>query len=106
KTINLPNPAGTIDVKLIPGDPKARAYTAGMTDDQLYLVDTRQGTARSVFDFSTIASGGFPQLIRMTRDGTRLFISMNAAGKVVMFDTSDPGRPRVLKILDLGAGSG
>ena len=44
--------------------------------------------------------------MRMTRDGKRLFVSMNAAGKVVMFDTSKPDRPRVLKVLDLGAASG
>jgi len=106
RTINIPNPAGTIDVKLIPEDEKGRAYTAGMTDDQLYLIDTRRGTATSVFDFSTIAAGGWPQLMRMTNDGKRLFISMNMAGKIVMFDTSNPRHPRVLKVLDLGANSG
>jgi DNA-binding beta-propeller fold protein YncE len=105
-TVNIPNPAGTIDVKLIPEDEKGRAFTAGMTDDQLYLIDTQKGTATSVFDFSTIAKGGWPQLIRMTRDGKRLFISMNMAGKVVMFDTSNPNHPKVLKVLDLGANSG
>jgi selenium-binding protein 1 len=99
-------PAGTIDVKLIPGDPKRRAYTAGMTDDALYLVDTRRGSARVVFDFSRIAEGGWPQLMRMTRDGNRLFVSMNLAGKVIMFDTTRPWRPRVLKALDLGPDSG
>jgi len=106
KTISVPNAAGTIDVKLIPGDERARAYTAGMIDDQLYLVDTRAGTMSPVFDFSTIAPGGWPQLMRMTRDGKRLFVSMNTAGKVVMFDTANPARPRVLKVLDLGAVSG
>jgi selenium-binding protein 1 len=106
RTINLPTPAGTIDVKLIPEDEQGRAYTAGMLDDHLYLIDTRRGTATSVFDFSTIAGGGWPQLMRMTEDGKRLFISMNLAGKVVMFDTSNPRRPRVLKVLDLGANSG
>jgi selenium-binding protein 1 len=106
RTVNVPNPAGTIDVKLIPEDGMARAFTAGMTDDQLYLIDTQKGTATSVFDFGTIAKGGWPQLMRMTRDGKRLFISMNMAGKVVMFDTSNPRRPKVLKILDLGANSG
>jgi len=106
KTITLPGPAGTIDVKLIPGDHKARAYTAGMADDKLYLIDPVAGTAKVVFDFGTIAQGGFPQLMRMTRDGSRLFISMNGAGKIVMFDTSIPQQPRVLKVLDLGAGSG
>ena len=106
RTITLPHPSGTIDVKLIPGDENGRAYTAGMLDDQLYLINTRRGTATSVFDFSSIAPGGWPQLMRMTRDGKRLFISMNTAGKIVMFDTSNPSHPRVLKILDLGANSG
>jgi len=106
KTIQIPGAIGTIDIKLIPGDRKGRAYTAGMADDQLYLVDTDSGQAKAVFDFGTISAGGFPQLIRMTRDGTRLFISMNAAGKIAMLDTSEPRHPRLIKVLDLGAGSG
>ena len=106
RTINIPNPAGTIDVKLIPEDEKRRAFTAGMTDDQLYLIDTQKGNATSVFDFSTIAKGGWPQLMRMTKDGKRLFISMNMAGKIAMFDTSNPEKPGLLDVLDLGANSG
>jgi len=105
-TVTLPNPAGTIDVRLIPGDPRRRAFSAGMTDDTLYLIDTRRGSARGVFDFGTIAKGGWPQLMRMTRDGRRLFVSMNVAGKIAMLDTSDPERPVLLKVLDLGEGSG
>jgi selenium-binding protein 1 len=106
RTIAIPGTVGTIDVKLIPGDRKGRAFTAGMLDDHLYLIDTRQGTATSVFDFSTISAGGWPQLIRITRDGTRLFVSMNVAGKIAMFDTSNPEKPRLLTTLDLGQGSG
>jgi selenium-binding protein 1 len=107
RTIEVPGDGGTIDVSLIPGDPKARAYTAGMLDDQLYLVDPNAGTAKRVFDFaSSIAKGGWPQLMRMTKDGRRLFITMNQAGKVVMFDTSSPAEPKVLRVLDLGAESG
>jgi selenium binding protein SBP56 len=106
RTITLPESAGSIDVRLIPRDPHARAYTAGMADDKLYLLDTRRGTARPVFDFGTLAKGGWPQLMRMTSDGDRLFITLNLAGKVVMLDTSDPERPRVLKAVDLGANSG
>jgi selenium-binding protein 1 len=93
-------------VRLIPRDRRARAYTAGMLDDKLYLVDTRAGRARPVFDFTTIAKGGWPQLIRMTEDGRRLFITMNVAGRVAMFDTSDPERPELLSTLDLGPDSG
>jgi hypothetical protein len=106
RTIQIPNAGGTIDVRLIPGDRYARGYTAGMLDDRLYLIDPNAGTAASVFDFSSIQKGGWPQLMRMTQDGTRLFITMNQAGKVVMFDTSQPARPKVLRILDLGPDSG
>lgn len=106
RTIPIPNAGGTIDVRLIPGDRLARGYTAGMLDDRLYLIDPNEGTATPVFDFSSIEKGGWPQLMRMTEDGTRLFITMNQAGKVVMFDTSEPAEPRVLRVLDLGAGSG
>jgi selenium-binding protein 1 len=44
--------------------------------------------------------------MRITHDGKRLFVSMNQAGKVAMFDTSDPQHPALIKALDLGAGSG
>jgi len=44
--------------------------------------------------------------MRITRDGRRLFVSMNMAGKVVMFNTSDPAKPKLIKILDLGKDSG
>lgn len=84
----------------------ARAYTAGMLDDHLYLVDTEGGTAKAVFDFSAIQASGWPQLMRVTRDGRRLFVSMNQAGKIAMFDISDPNQPRLLKALDLGQGYG
>lgn len=106
RTIVIPNAGGTIDVKLIPGDAAERGLTAGMLDDHLYLLNTRHGTAQPVFDFASIAKGGWPQLMRITRDGQRLFISMNQAGKVVMLSVSDPQHPRVLKVLDLGPSSG
>ena len=106
RTVPIPGAGGTIDVKVIPGDAEGRAFTAGMLDDKLYLVDTKRGTATAVFDFASIAKGGWPQLMRMTDDGRRLFITMNQAGKVVMFDTSKPASPKVLSVLDLGADAG
>ena len=106
RTVDIPSAGGTIDVKLIRRDPEGRAYTAGMLDDKLYLVDTHNGTASAVFDFGTIQKGGWPQLMRTTRDGRRLFITLNQAGKVVMFDTSEPSAPKVLSILDLGPSAG
>ncbi len=106
RTVKLPGSVGTIDIKLVPHDRLARAFTAGMLDDHLYLIDTQHGTAKAVFDFSIIATGGWPQLMRVTRDGKRLFVSMNQAGKIAMFDISDPDQPKLLKALDLGPGSG
>jgi len=106
RSIPIPEGGGTIDVQLIPGDRHRRGYTAGMLDGHLYLLDTQHGAARSVFDFGSIAKDGWPQLLRITRDGRRLFVSMNMAGKVVMLDTSDPERPRLLSSLDLGKDSG
>jgi 56kDa selenium binding protein (SBP56) len=106
RTIEIPNAGGTIDVQLIPGDRRARAFTAGMLDDKLYLVDTRAGRARPVFDFATIAKSGWPQLMRMNREGTRLFITMNVAGMVAMLDTSDPEHPTLMSTVDLGVESG
>jgi hypothetical protein len=44
-----------------------------MTDDKLTCW-IRAGTATAVFDFATIAQR-LPQLMRMTCDGKRLFIS-------------------------------
>jgi len=106
RTIHIPNAGGTIDVRLIPGDPRGRGYTAGMVDDQLYLIDPYAGTATSVFDFGSIQKEGWPQLMRITGDGKRMFITMNQAGKVVMFDISEPTKPKSLRVLDLGPGSG
>src|SRR5262249_24780319 len=106
RSIAIPDGGGTIDVQLIPGDRQQRAYTAGMLDGHLWLVDPRHGTARPVFDFGTISKDGWPQLLRATRDGRRLFVSMNMAGQVAMFDTSDPERPRLLSTLALGKDSG
>src|SRR5215813_1882702 len=74
------HPAGTIDVKLIPHDHRLRAFTAGMADNQLYLVDTQNGTATAVFDFAVFAVAHapvWPQLRRINTQGTRLFITLN-----------------------------
>ena len=106
RSIPIPGAGGTIDVRLIPRDKKRRGFTAGMSDEKLYLLDTQEGTAKSVFDFATIAPGGWPQLIRITKDGKFLFITMNKAGKVVMLDIVNPELPRLVDVLDLGGDSG
>ena len=66
-----------MDVKLIPRDPQGRAFTAGMFDGFVYLVDTAHGTAKVVFDCETIVPhvdvpvrGGMTQLLAMPRSAT------------------------------------
>jgi len=103
------HPAGTMEVQLIPRDQRLRAYTAGMTDDTLYLIDTQKGTSTPVFDFSVLSARNvpaMPQLFRMNKQGTRLFVTLNGAGKVVMFNIARPDHPEVMSVVDLGAGSG
>ena len=103
------HPAGTMEVQLIPRDQRLRAYTAGMTDDTLYLLDTKMGTSTAVFDFSALSAGNtpaMPQLFRMNKQGTRLFVTLNGAGKVAMFNIARPDHPELMSVVDLGAGSG
>lgn len=121
RTVVVGDSVGTMDVRLIPGDIRHRAFTAGMNDHQLYLVDTQTGTARPVFDFGPYAVQAvpdppiWPQLLVINKEGTRLFITLNfagQAGKVVMLDISDPERPQPAgsdpesSVIDLGLNSG
>jgi hypothetical protein len=57
RTVTIPSAIGTMDVKLIPGDPMRRALTAGMFDSKIYLVDTQAGTYKPVFDALTVGGG-------------------------------------------------
>jgi hypothetical protein len=108
------HPAGTMEVQLIPQDPLLRAFTAGMADNKLYLVDTQKGTARAVWDFASIPfayiagrpAHPMPQLMRISKDGTRLFVTLNGAGQVAMFNIARPDHPKLLSVVDLGPGSG
>jgi len=121
RTIDVGDHVGTMDVKLIPGDALHRAFTAGMNDHQLYLVDTQTGTARAVFDFGPYAVQAvpeppiWPQELFINKAGTRLFVTLNfagQAGKIVMLDISDPERPQTVGadpdagVVDLGLNSG
>jgi selenium-binding protein 1 len=113
RTIEIPSALGTMDVKLIPGDPLGRAFTAGMFDGMVYLVDTRNGTARAVFDCETIephvevpVRGGMTQLMAMPRSGDRLIFGLFQAGQVGMLDVSDPEHPVQAGIVSLGMDAG
>ncbi len=113
RTIQIPGAIGTMDVKLIPGDPKGRAFTAGMFDGLVYLVDTRKGTAEVVFDCENIVPhvevpvrGGMVQLLAMPKSGDRLLFASFQAGQVGMLDVSDPAHPFQTGIVNLGEAAG
>ena len=113
RTVQIPEAIGTMDVKLIPGDPLGRAFTAGMFDGHVYLVDTANGTALSVFDCETIVPhvevpvpGGMTQLLQINKSGDRLFFGTFQAGQVGMLDVSDPEHPLQQAIVSLGVDAG
>jgi selenium-binding protein 1 len=113
RTIQIPGAPGTMDVTLIPGDPQARAFTAGMFDGLVYLVDTKAGAAKVVFDCDTLVPhvavpvrGGMTQLLAMPQSGDRLFFGSFQAGQVGMLDVSDPEHPFQAGIVNLGVNTG
>ncbi len=113
RTIEIPGAPGTMDVKLIPGDPFRRAFTAGMFDGLVYLVDTTAGTAKVVFDCETIVPhvevpvrGGMTQLLAMPESGDRLIFGSFQAGQVGMLNVSDPDHPAQAGIVNLGVDAG
>jgi selenium-binding protein 1 len=65
-----------------------------------------------VFDFAHVVphvpapSGPMPQILQMTRDGSRLLVGLFQAGQVVMLDTTDRSNPRQVAVVDLGVGAG
>jgi selenium-binding protein 1 len=113
RTIPIPTAVGTMDVKLIPGDKKGRAFTAGMFDGLVYLVDTAAGTATFVFDCEDIVPhvevpvrGGMTQILAMPKSGDRLIFGSFQAGQIGMLDVSDPAHPVQSGIVSLGLGAG
>jgi len=113
RTIPIPSAVGTMDVKLIPRDPQGRAFTAGMFDGLVYLVDTAAGTAQVVFDCENIVPhievpvrGGMTQLLTMNHKGDRLFFGLFQAGQVGALDVSDPEQPVQAGIVNLGVHTG
>ena len=112
-TVQIPEAIGTMDVRLIPRDPLGRAFTAGMFDGHVYLVDTFHGTAKTVFDCETIVPhievpvrGGMTQILAMPNSGDRLLFASFQAGQVGMLDVSDPEHPVQSGIVNLGVGAG
>ncbi|HXI21734.1 MAG TPA: selenium-binding protein SBP56-related protein [Gemmatimonadales bacterium] len=113
RTVFLPDQAGTMDVKLIPGDPHGRAVTTNMFTGLVYTVDPTDGSYVQSFDCEDIephvevpVRGGMTQLLAMPRSGRRLIFASFQAGQVGMLDITDRNRFRQVSIVNLGLNSG
>jgi 56kDa selenium binding protein (SBP56) len=113
RTVFLPDKAGTMDVKLIPGDPHGRAITANMFTGFVYTIDPTDGSIVQAFDCETIVPhvevpvrGGMTQLLAMPRSGRRLIFSLFQAGQVGMLDITDPSQFKQVSVISLGKDTG
>ena len=101
KTVQLNSPdggpaQGTMDVKILPGDPRGIAYVPGMFDGHIYMIDPIAGTGTAAFDCESVQphvdtqiTGGMGQLLATPQSGDRLIFSLFQAGQVGMLDTTD-----------------
>jgi 56kDa selenium binding protein (SBP56) len=113
RSVFLPDNAGTMDVKLIPGDRHGRAVTANMFTGRMYSVDPTDGSFDEAFDtenviphVSTPVRGGMPGLLAVPRGGRRLIFATFMAGQVGMLDITNPKRFKQLSVVSLGENTG
>jgi hypothetical protein len=113
RSVFLPDGAGTMDVKLIPGDRRGRAGTVNMFTGLFYTVDPTDGSYDQSFDTETITPhvdtpvrGGMPGLLAMPRSGRRLIFATLMAGQVGMLDITDPKRFKQVSVVSFGFGAG
>lgn len=113
RTVFLPDKAGTMDVKLIPGDPHGRAVTANMFTGFVYSVDPTDGSYVQAFDCATIqphvdvpVRGGMSQLLAMPRSGRRLIFGLFQAGQVGMLDITNPKKFKQVSVVSFGKDTG
>lgn len=113
RTVVLPDNAGTMDVKLIPGDPHGRAVTANMFSGLVYTVDPTDGSFVQSFDCEDIVPhvetnvpGGMTQLLAMPRSGRRLIFGSFQAGQVGMLDITNPNSFKQVSVVSFGLNAG
>src|SRR5262249_46246018 len=113
RTVFLPEALGTMDVKLIPRDPRGRAVTANMFSGLVYTVDPIDGSVVQSFDCENFVPhvevpvrGGMVQLLEMLGSGDRLIFASFQAGQVGMLDISDRGAFRQVAVVNLGENAG
>lgn len=113
RSVFLPDDAGTMDVRLIPGDSHGRAVTVNMFTGLFYSVDPTDGSYDQAFDTDDITPhvetplrGGMPGLLAMPRSGRRVIFATLMAGQVGMLDISDPKRFKQVSVVSFGSGAG
>lgn len=113
RTVFLPEKGGTMDVKLIPGDPHGRAVTASMFSGLVYTVDPTDGSVARSFDCESIVPhvevpvrGGMTQLLAMPRSGRRLIFGSFQAGQVGMLDITNPSHFTQVSVVSFGLDAG
>jgi hypothetical protein len=113
RSVFLPDDAGTMDVKFIPGDEHGRAVTVNMFTGLMYSVDPTDGSYVQAFDLSDVTPhvdtpvpGGMPGLLAVPRGGRSLITATFMAGQVVMLDISNPASFRQLAVVSFGANAG
>jgi len=116
RTVFLPEALGTMDVKLIPGDPHGRAVTANMFSGLVYTVDPTDGSVVQSFDCEDIVPhievpvrGGMVQLLETPKSGNRLIFASFQAGQVGLLDISDRIHQNAFvqkAVVNLGLGAG
>ena len=113
RSVFLPDNAGTMDVKLIPGDSRGRAVTVNMFTGLMYSVDPIDGSYVQAFDMNDVTPhvdtpvpGGMPGLLAVPRGGRRLITATFMAGQVVMLDISNPKQFKQLSVVSFGKDAG
>jgi selenium-binding protein 1 len=116
RTVFLPAALGSMDVKLIPGDPHGRAITVNMFSGLFYTVDPTDGSVVQSFDGETVVPhieasvrGGMMQLLEMPSSGDRLIFGSFQAGQIGLLDISDRTHLNGFvqrAVLNLGVGAG
>lgn len=120
KTVQLVSPdggpaLGTMDVKMLPGDPRGIAYVPGMFDGHIYMIDPIAGTGTAAFDCATVKPhvdtpiiGGMGQLLATPQSGDRLIFGLFQAGQVGMLDTTDRANLKQVPgaVVSFGANAG
>jgi len=113
RTVRIPDAMGTMDVKLIPGDPQGGPLRqACLTDWRTWWTqgtEPRRWCSTARISFPTLRSrseGGMRQLLAMPKSGDRLLFASFQAGQVGMLDVRNSELPVQTGIVNLGLNAG